>query len=118
MLLKMNSTDPKNTRVIKKYNSRRLYDTTTSTYISFSDLGKIINDGFDVFIFDSKTKEDITQFTLARYLAENMHILNFCSDDLLRLIIKNQAHTSEQKIFVKNLMDHSLTYWASLNLKA
>ena len=35
-------------RLIKKYNSRRLYDAMSSTYISFADLGKIISAGYDV----------------------------------------------------------------------
>ena len=111
----MNQENSSKTRVIKKYGSRRLYDTSTSTYISFVGLGKIIADGFEVSIYDAKTKDDLTQITLASYLSENTYILNFCSDDLLRLIIKNQSHSRELREFLRSSLDKSLTYWSSIS---
>jgi len=113
----MNYSKSKNIKIIKKYNSRRLYDTTSSKYISFTDLGKIITDGFDVYIFDSKTHQDITQQTLASYLTENIYVLDFFSNDLLRLIIKNQCHSNEFKSLSMEFIDQSLAYWKSLSLK-
>ncbi|QWE29902.1 polyhydroxyalkanoate synthesis regulator DNA-binding domain-containing protein [Polynucleobacter sp. Adler-ghost] len=107
----MNSAKSESLRVVKKYGSRRLYDTVTSKYISFKELGEIIADGFEVSVIDSKTNEDLTRITLASYLVENTHVLNFCSNELLALIIKNQSYSNETKSVIKNIIDQSLAYW-------
>ena len=95
------------TRLIKKYNSRRLYDTMSSTYISFADLGKIISAGYDVKVIDAKTKVDVTQLTLVSYLIENMGVLDFCSQDFLKFIIKAQGGVAEQKVLFSHLFSES-----------
>ena len=46
---------------IKKYSNRRLYDMAHSRYLTIEELGELIQQGFDVQVVDSKTKEDITQ---------------------------------------------------------
>lgn len=99
----MQSNYSKPPRIIKKYGSRRLYDTVESTYISFAQLGKIIADGFEVQVFDAKTKEDVTRQTLSSYCIENMKVLDFCSCDLLKLIIKAQSYSTEQKALVMSI---------------
>jgi len=99
----MNMKNLSNPRIIKKYGSRRLYDTVESVYISFAQLGKIIADGFEIQVLDAKTKEDVTQQTLTSYCIENVMVLDFCSDDLLKLIIKVQGYSSEQKNLVMSL---------------
>lgn len=99
----MHQNSPGNPRIIKKYGSRRLYDTVESAYISFTQLGKIISDGFMVQIIDAKTREDVTRQTLSSYCIENMKVLDFCSCDLLKLIIKAQSYSAEQKNLVMSI---------------
>ena len=104
---KQNKSSP---RLIKKYGSRRLYDTVESAYISCPQLGKIITDGFEVQVVDVKSKEDVTQQTLTSYLVENMMVLDFCSDDLLKLIIKVQGYSQEQKALVMSMLGGSFSF--------
>lgn len=99
----MNKKNLASPRIIKKYGSRRLYDTVESAYISFAQLGKIIADGFEIQVLDAKTKVDVTQQTLTSYCIENLGVLDFCSDELLKLIIKAQGYSSEQKNLVMSL---------------
>ncbi len=96
-----------NARVIKKYGSRRLYDTVESSYISFAQLGKIITDGFTIQVIDARTNQDVTRQTLSNYCIENMKVLDFCSSDLLKLIIKAQSYSTEQKNLVMSIFSNA-----------
>ena len=49
---------------IKKYPNRRLYNTSTSTYINLEGIQKLILSGESVVIVDSKTGENVTTATL------------------------------------------------------
>jgi len=97
-------------RLIKKYGNRRLYDTYQSSYISFKELGDIISNGFEICVIDSSTNEDLTRQTIANYLLDNTIILNFCSNDLLKTIIKIQGYSEQQKEFVANIFERYFKY--------
>src|SRR5262245_15877018 len=47
--------------LIKRYGNRRLYNTETSSYLNYQDLVKIIRNGHDVQVIDSRTKADVTK---------------------------------------------------------
>lgn len=55
---------------IKRYANRKLYDTTTSSYVSLEKIHDLIRHGIDVEIVDSQTGEDITSITLAQVVVE------------------------------------------------
>jgi len=55
---------------IKRYANRKLYDTTTSCYVSLEKIHELIKQGVDVEIVDSRTGEDITSVTLAQVMVE------------------------------------------------
>ncbi len=57
-------------RIIKKYPNRRLYDTTTSAYITLSDVKPLVmtREAFEV--RDAKTGEDITRSILLQIILE------------------------------------------------
>ena len=69
--------------LIKKYPNRRLYDTSTSSYVTLQDIAKLVKDNSDFIVIDSKTSEDITRQTLAQVIIEmelngaNLLTLNF-----------------------------------------
>ena len=46
--------------VIKKYANRRLYNTSTSSYVTLDDLAEMVK-GTDFSVYDAKTGEDITR---------------------------------------------------------
>jgi len=55
---------------IKKYPNRRLYNTSTSSYINLDGIQQLILDGETVLIVDSKTNENVTTATLLLHALE------------------------------------------------
>ena len=64
-------TDKKKTLMIKRYASRRLYNTETSDYVTLEDIARFIHDGRDVQIFDLKSGDDLTRQYLLQIIAEH-----------------------------------------------
>lgn len=58
------------TRVIKKYPNRRLYDTAISQYVTLDDIRRLVSDGALFKVIDAKTKEDITRSILLQIIVE------------------------------------------------
>ena len=56
--------------LFKKYANRRLYNTTTSKYVTIGDLGEIIRQGHQVKVVDEKTNEDVTALILTQIILE------------------------------------------------
>ena len=57
-------------RVIKKYPNRRLYDTTTSTYITLAEVKQLVMVSKNLVVRDAKTSEDITRSILLQIILE------------------------------------------------
>ena len=57
-------------RVIKKYPNRRLYDTTTSSYITLAEVKNLVMASEPVVVRDAKTSEDITRSILLQIILE------------------------------------------------
>ncbi|MEN9996759.1 MAG: hypothetical protein RL462_1535 [Pseudomonadota bacterium] len=57
-------------RVIKKYPNRRLYDTTTSSYITLSEIKHLVMDGHTFAVRDAKSGEDLTRSMLLQIILE------------------------------------------------
>jgi len=57
-------------RIIKKYPNRRLYDTTTSCYITLADVKKLVLDHTEFKVEDAKSKEDLTRAILLQIILE------------------------------------------------
>jgi len=59
------------TVVIKKYENRRLYDTTNSRYINQDEVAQMIRDGYEVQVVDAATGEDLTRLVLTQIIVED-----------------------------------------------
>lgn len=57
-------------RLIKKYPNRRLYDTAASAYITLGDIKKLLVEGEDFRVEDTRTKEDVTRSILLQVILE------------------------------------------------
>ena len=59
-------------RLIRRYGgeSRKLYDTEESRYVSLEELGDWVRQGQELRVVDSKTEEDVTAQTLAQIIYE------------------------------------------------
>ncbi len=62
---------PANRIVVKKYENRRMYDTSRSRYVNLEDLAGLIREGADVQVVDAKTGEDLTRVTLTQIITED-----------------------------------------------
>ncbi len=57
-------------RLIKRYGSRKLYDTEESRYVSLEELAAWIRVGQQIRVLDNKTSEDVTAQTLTQIISE------------------------------------------------
>lgn len=57
-------------KIIKRYQNRKLYDTSTSSYVTLDNIADMIRTGQDVKIVDNKTKADLTSITLTQIIFE------------------------------------------------
>ncbi len=55
---------------IKKYANRRLYNTSTSSYVTLDHLCQMVKDEIDFVVYDAKTGEDITRAVLTQIIVE------------------------------------------------
>jgi polyhydroxyalkanoate synthesis repressor PhaR len=56
--------------IIKKYANRRLYDTSTSSYVTLDHLSELVREGRDFEVRDAKTGEDLTRQVLTQIIFE------------------------------------------------
>ena len=112
--------------VIKKYANRRLYDTSTSAYVTLDHLRDLVKEGVDFVVQDAKSGEDLTRSVLAQIIfeqeskGENMlpasflrQLIQYYGDGLqafvpsyLELSMNNFAKSQEQwRGYMKTAMD-------------
>ena len=63
-------TKSNRTKIIKRYQNRKLYDTQQSCYVTLDDIAKMIRNSEEVMVIDNKTKNDITAATLTQIIFE------------------------------------------------
>ncbi|MDR2259962.1 MAG: polyhydroxyalkanoate synthesis repressor PhaR [Azoarcus sp.] len=81
------------TRLIKKYPNRRLYDTRTSAYITLSDVKELVLGHEDFQVVDAKTGEDLTRSILLQIiLEEESGGVPMFTSDLLSHVIRFYGH--------------------------
>lgn len=59
------------TKIIKRYQNRKLYDTQQSCYVTLDDIAKMIRNNEEVMVIDNKSKNDITAATLTQIIFES-----------------------------------------------
>lgn len=76
-------------RLIKRYGSRKLYDTEESRYVLLEEIAGWIRLGQEVKVVDNKTAEDVTAQTLTQIISEEGRKgTGFLPNDLLHDIIR------------------------------
>ncbi|MBX3696780.1 MAG: polyhydroxyalkanoate synthesis repressor PhaR [Dokdonella sp.] len=58
-------------RIIKKYPNRRLYDTEISSYITLEEVRQLVVDGEQFEVRDAKSGEDLTRSVLLQIISEH-----------------------------------------------
>jgi polyhydroxyalkanoate synthesis repressor PhaR len=57
-------------RLIKRYGSRKLYDTEESRYVSLDEIGAWVRQGQEIRVVDNQTTDDVTAQTLTQVILE------------------------------------------------
>lgn len=94
--------------IIKKYENRRLYDTTHSRYINLDEVAQMVKDGCDVQVLDASTGEDITRLILTQIIAENAKAPDsaFPLDVLRQMVVASGRATQENTLkYMKAVLD-------------
>jgi polyhydroxyalkanoate synthesis repressor PhaR len=79
------------TRIVKRYANRKLYDTQRSRYVTLEQIAEMIRAGEDVRIVDNNSKEDLTAITLTQIIFEEEKKQSFLPLSALRNIIQSGA---------------------------
>jgi polyhydroxyalkanoate synthesis repressor PhaR len=94
--------EPK-TVIIKKYENRRLYDTTNSRYVNLDEVAQMLRDGIDVRVVDAGTGEDLTRLILTQIVVEDAKGRNSGFPlDILRQMVVASGKVSQETI-LKNM---------------
>lgn len=82
--------------VIKKYPNRRLYDTTTSSYITLAEVKQLVMRHCPIIVRDAKTDEDLTRSILLQIiLEEEAGGTPMFSETMLANIIRFYGHAMQ-----------------------
>ena len=93
---------------IKKYANRRLYNTTTSTYITQDDVVNLISNNEEFKIINAKNDNDITAQTFIQIILEKeIKGSKILPQKLLKKIISSHQMSRSNEIynFLKNITD-------------
>lgn len=91
--------------LIKRYGNRRLYNTETSEYVNYQDLVKLIRDGHDVQVIDSRTKSDVTKAVLMQVILEEEKTQSVLPVSFLFQLIRSRESAVQD--FFKNYLSSS-----------
>ena len=91
--------------LIKRYGNRRLYNTETSSYLNYQELTKLIRDGHDVKIVDSRTKADVTKSVLMQVILEEEKNQNMLPVSFLLQLIRSRESSAQD--FFQNYLSSS-----------
>ena len=86
----------KSKAIIRKYSNRRLYDTTSSRYVNLADIARMIREGSDVEVIDTRGK-DVTRTILTQIIVEESreHDSGLPQQLLQQLILASDRATHE-----------------------
>ncbi len=85
--------------VIKKYENRRLYDTTGSRYVNLEEVAQMVREGTDVQVVDASTGEDLTRVILTQIIMDEAKGRDSAFPiDMLRQMVMTSGATSQEAL--------------------
>ena len=96
------------TVVIKKYENRRLYDTTNSRYVNLEEVAQLLQAGNEVQVIDAVSGEDITRLILTQIIVEDAKApdSSFPLDLLRQMVVASGRATQENSLkYMKAMLD-------------
>jgi polyhydroxyalkanoate synthesis repressor PhaR len=96
------------TVVIKKYENRRLYDTTNSRYVNLEEVAQLLQQGSDIQVIDASSGEDITRLILTQIIVEDAKTpeSSFPLDLLRQMVVASGRASQESALqYMKTMLD-------------
>jgi polyhydroxyalkanoate synthesis repressor PhaR len=85
------------TIIIKKYENRRLYDTSRSQYVNLDEVAQLVQDGRNVQVLDAATGEDLTRLILTQIIVEHAKAHDSVFPlDVLRQMVAASGRASQE----------------------
>jgi polyhydroxyalkanoate synthesis repressor PhaR len=94
--------------LIKKYENRRLYDSTNSRYVNLDEVAQMVRQGLDVRVVDAATGEDLTRWVLTQIVVEKAKAPDsaFPLDVLRQMVVASGKATQETSLkYMKTILD-------------
>lgn len=94
--------------IIKKYENRRLYDTSSSRYVNLDDIAQMVREGTEIRVVDAATGEDLTRLVLTQIIVESAKVPDspFPVDMLRQMIIASGRLNQEGlRAYMKTMLD-------------
>lgn len=92
-------------RVIKRYESRKLYDTEESRYVSLEDIALWVREGQEIKVIDNASSDDVTAQILTQViLDEGKRGTSFLPTELLHELVRageRAFHSSVEQVQTK-----------------
>lgn len=92
-------------RVIKRYESRKLYDTEESRYVSLEDIAQWVREGQEIRVVDNASSDDVTAQILTQViLDEGKRGTSFLPTELLHELVRageRALHTGVEQVQTK-----------------
>ena len=102
-----NGADAEGATVVKKYANRRLYNTSTSSYVTLDFLADMVKNGEDFVVYDAKSGDDITHSVLTQIIfEEESKGQNLLPSQFLRQLIKFYGDSLQN--FVPSYLEMSM----------
>jgi polyhydroxyalkanoate synthesis repressor PhaR len=83
-------------RLIKRYNNRKLYDTTTRTYITLEGLRNFVVEGEEIKVVDNDTDDDLTTVVLSQMILERERAGRFLPTGVLSQLLRTGSETGRK----------------------
>lgn len=94
--------------IIKKYENRRLYDSTNSRYVNLEEVAQMVQEGREVQVLDAATGDDLTRLVLTQIIVEQAKTPGSAFPlDILRQMVAatNRASQETALNYVKAMFD-------------
>jgi polyhydroxyalkanoate synthesis repressor PhaR len=92
--------------LIRRYNDRRLYDTSVSGYVKLEDIAGMVREGIDVKVVDARSGRDLTSVVLTQIVVEDARDRRTALPlELLRQLVQASDHATHD--FVSSYLNNA-----------
>jgi len=103
--------------IIKKYENRRLYDSTNSRYVNLEEVAQMVQEGRELQVLDAATGDDLTRLVLTQIIVEQAKTPGSAFPlDILRQMVAATSRASQETAvnYMKAMLDLYQTAYRSI----